>query len=68
MSEKEKQIMHEISKLPPNLKDRFLDKIEGAAMALDALSAPKDTEKGEDDEPGKGRVSRHHRAAERDVP
>lgn len=54
MSEKEKQILHEISKLPPNLKDRFLDKIEGAAMALDALgTAPKtDEEKGaEKDEP-----------------
>ena len=35
MSEKEKKIAENISKLPEPLKDRFLDKIEGAVMALD---------------------------------
>lgn len=46
MSEKEKKIAENISKLPEPLKDRFLDKIEGAVMALD-LTAP--TEKKEEE-------------------
>lgn len=40
MSEKEKKIVEGIAKLPGPMKDRFLDKIEGAVMALDML-APK---------------------------
>lgn len=54
MSDKEKRIMEGVSKLPGPLKDRFLDKLEGAAMALDALgAAPKSDEKegAEKDEP-----------------
>lgn len=39
MSEKEKRIAESIAKLPDPLKDRFLDKIEGAAMAMDLLGA-----------------------------
>lgn len=35
MSEKEKRIMENVAKLPDTLMDRFLDKIEGAVMALD---------------------------------
>lgn len=35
MSEKEKRIMENVAKLPDPLMDRFLDKIEGAVMALD---------------------------------
>ena len=42
MSEKEKRIMEGVAKLPPQLKDRFLDKIEGAVMALDLTSPPPD--------------------------
>ena len=41
MSEKEKKIAENISKLPEPLKDRFLDKIEGAVMALD-LTKPEE--------------------------
>mgnify|MGYP007104056455 CR=1 FL=1 len=41
MSEKEKKIAEGISKLPDELKDRFLDKIEGAVMALD-LTKPEE--------------------------
>ena len=37
MSEKEKKIVEGIAKLPGPMKDRFLDKIEGAVMALDLL-------------------------------
>lgn len=40
MSEKEKKIAENISKLPEPLKDRFLDKIEGAVMALDLTATP----------------------------
>ena len=54
MSDKEKRIMEGVSKLPGPLKDRFLDKLEGAAMALDALSADKDTKKGAEHERTEG--------------
>ena len=37
MSEKEKAIVEGIAKLPDTMKERFLDKIEGAVMALDLL-------------------------------
>lgn len=52
MSEKEKKIVEGIAKLPGPMKDRFLDKIEGAVMALDML-AP---QKGEQNEPREKRV------------
>lgn len=39
MSEKEKRVLEGITKLPGPLRERFLDKIEGAVMALDALGA-----------------------------
>lgn len=44
MSDKEKKIAENISKLPEPLKDRFLDKIEGAVMALDLTAKPKESE------------------------
>lgn len=37
MSEKEKRMVEGIAKLPDTMKERFLDKIEGAVMALDLL-------------------------------
>lgn len=37
MSELEKDLMDRVAKMPPELKQRFLDKAEGAAMALDAM-------------------------------
>lgn len=40
MSEKEKAMIENIAKLPPELQDKFADKIEGAAMALDILGKP----------------------------
>lgn len=46
MSEKEKKIAENISKLPEPLKDRFLDKIEGAVMALDLTTPEKKKEDG----------------------
>ena len=60
MSEKEKKIVEGIAKLPGPMKDRFLDKIEGAVMALDML-AP---QKGEQNEPREKRVPGHAGSAE----
>ena len=37
MSEKEKSMIEKIAKLPPELQDKFADKLDGAAMALDVL-------------------------------
>lgn len=37
MSEKEKTILEKMAQLPPELQDKFLDKIDGAIMALDML-------------------------------
>ena len=36
MSEKEKSMIEKIAKLPPELQDKFADKLD-AAMALDVL-------------------------------
>ena len=44
MSEKEKKIVEGIAKLPGPMKDRFLDKIEGAVMALDMLGQKEDAD------------------------
>lgn len=38
MSEKENQIITKIAQLPEPLKDKFLDRLEGARLALDAIS------------------------------
>lgn len=46
MSEKEKTILDKIAKLPPELQDRLVDKLDGAVMALDVLE--KKTEKEEE--------------------
>ena len=35
MSEKEKSMIEKIAKLPPELQDKFADKLDGAAMALE---------------------------------
>ena len=37
MSEKEKSMIEKIAKLPPELQDKFADKLDGAAMARDVL-------------------------------
>ena len=60
MSEKEKKIVEGIAKLPDQMKERFLDKIEGAVMALDML-AP---QKGEQDEPRENGIPGHAGGAE----
>lgn len=39
MSEKEKSMIEKIAKLPPELQDKFCDKLDGAVMALDMLGA-----------------------------
>lgn len=58
MSEREKQILESVAKLPDPLKDRFLDKIEGAVMALDMTGKG-----GRDREPGESRIPRHDSGA-----
>lgn len=40
MSEKEKQILDKIAKLPAPLQDKFLDRLEGARLAIDAIGTP----------------------------
>ena len=55
MSEKEKQILEGVSKLPDPLKDRFLDQIQGASMALDLMGG----KEGGQHEPGKSGIPRH---------
>lgn len=37
MSEKEKTILSKMAKLPEQLQDKFLDRLEGAAMAIDMM-------------------------------
>lgn len=44
MSEQEKALVEKIAKLPPELQNRFSDKVDGAAMALEALKAEREKE------------------------
>ena len=39
MSEKEKDIVEKIAAMPKALQDKFLDQLQGAALAMDALAA-----------------------------
>lgn len=48
MSEKEKSMCEKIASLPPSLQEKILDKVDGAAMALELLK--KADEKGGVDE------------------
>lgn len=47
MSSQEKTMCAKIAQLPPELQQQFLDKIDGAAMALEILA--KDKEQPHDD-------------------
>lgn len=47
MSEKEKKMIEKIAKLPPELQDKFADKLDGAVMALDMLDRQKKKEEAE---------------------
>lgn len=53
MSEKEKAMLEKLAALPEPLQDRFLDRIQGATMALDMLKPPlpKEQEGGRPHEP-----------------
>jgi hypothetical protein len=42
VSEKEKALLEGIAKLPDKLQDKFLERIQGAVMALDTLGAEKE--------------------------
>ena len=43
MSEKEKDLVEKIAAMPDRLKEKFLDKADGALMAMDALQGQQDT-------------------------
>ena len=38
LSEKEREILDKLAKLPPAMQDRFLDRLQGAADALDTMA------------------------------
>ena len=42
MSEKEKKLCEKLAKLPPELQDKFYDKLDGAVMVIDAMEAAKE--------------------------
>ncbi len=48
MSEKAHKILEKVSSMPEPLQDKFLDRLDGAAMAVEALAASGNTAKGED--------------------
>lgn len=48
MSEREKKVLDDLAALPQPLRDRFVDKIEGAAMALELLEERKEADDGKD--------------------
>lgn len=39
MSEKEKDLVEKIAAMPDRLKEKFLDKADGALMAMDAMKS-----------------------------
>lgn len=39
MAEKEREMLRQIHDLPPQLREKFLEQIKGANMALDFMSA-----------------------------
>lgn len=52
MSDKEKEMVQKISELPDRLQDKFLDRLDGAVMALDVLSCVKGEDEDEQREGG----------------
>ena len=44
MSEKEKAMYEKISKLPPELQEKFFDKVAGAVMAMNLLDSKKEAD------------------------
>lgn len=48
MSEKDMAMLEKIKGLPAALQEKFVDRIDGAAMAVEALAASGNTAKGED--------------------
>lgn len=44
MSEKEKAMCEKISKLPPELQEKFFDKVDGAVMAMNLLDSRKEAD------------------------
>ena len=46
MSEKAQMILEKVSAMPEPLQDKFLDRLDGAAMAVETLSAGKEADHG----------------------
>lgn len=44
MSDKERELLRKLDEFPPELRARFFDRLEGAAMALEALKQTKHEE------------------------
>ena len=59
MSEKEKAMLEKLAALPAPLQDRFLDRIQGATMALDVLKATATNEEGGRHGPGENGIPGH---------
>lgn len=38
MSEQEREMIEQIKQLPPALQEKFLERLEGALMAMDAMA------------------------------
>lgn len=44
MSDKERELLRKLDEFPPELRARFFDRLEGAAMALEAIRQSKQDE------------------------
>lgn len=44
MSDKERELLRKLDEFPPELRVRFFDRLEGAAMAMEALKQNKQAE------------------------
>lgn len=45
MSDRERELIHKLETFPQELRERFFDRLEGAAMALEALQRETNDEK-----------------------
>ena len=45
MSDRERELIHKLETFPQELRERFFDRLEGAAMALEALQREANDEK-----------------------
>lgn len=53
MSDKEKQMLEKIAALPDPIKEKFIDRLDGARIALDVLGAAQIQQAAQDAQPEK---------------